>query len=83
LFYALLFYFKNNKAPSLTNVFAIIMSFAAIFKGLELVGNIIFNTNLNIGQLNDSKLLIILGGFAVSWIGTISCAGKFKNMKDN
>jgi hypothetical protein len=28
-------------------------------------------------------LLIILGGFAVSWIGTISCAGKFKNMKDN
>lgn len=83
LSYSAIFYSKNKKGPSLTHVFSIMTSSAAIFKGLELMLNVIFNSALNIGQLNDSKLIIILGGFAVSWVGASSCIGRFKSIEND
>jgi len=81
--YALSYYFKVKKAPSLVSSISVITATVAICKGAELVFNIIFNISLDIGQLNDSKLVIILGGFAVTWVGLSSCIGKFLKMGDD
>lgn len=82
IIYSLFHFSKTKLAPSLSDVFAVITSVAAIFFGSELVFNILFNSSLDIGQLKESKLVIMLGGIAVVWVGGTSCFDVFQKTRN-
>lgn len=80
IYYAYYYHKKNLKQANLTYIISIIMSSLGILKAIELIINIIFNSSLDVGQLRDSKILIIIGGFSIIWVGTTSCITRFKNI---
>ena len=72
LVYLSYFFVKFRTAPTLTNVFILITSVSASYFGFELVVNLIINDTLNLGDLEESKLVVMLGGVAVIWIAFAS-----------
>lgn len=75
--YALLDAFQQKRIPSLSDTLIVMTSVFALLKGGELVGNLIFNKIIVLGDLDSSKLVIVLGGVSIMWISFTTALRKF------
>ena len=72
--------YESKKLPLLTDLFAVMLSVAAAYSGIELCFLVLEGTK-TLGDFEDQRLLIVLGGIAVFWVALLTVITMFKQVK--
>lgn len=70
---------KTKKLPILTDVFSVMLSLAAGYSGFELC-YFVLEGSKQLGDFEDQKLVIILGGISVFWVSLTAIIAAVKQV---
>lgn len=67
LVFAIYVVVQRRELPNLVDVFQIVLAVAAISAGVSLCAKAL-TSRTKLGDLEDARLTVLLGGFAVAWV---------------
>ena len=72
--------YYSKRLPLLTDLFAVMLSVAAAYSGIDLC-YLVLEGSKKLGDFENQKLVIILGGLAVFWVALLTIISAFKQVQ--
>ena len=72
--------YVSKKLPILTDLFSVILAVAAAYSGIELCF-LSLDSAKSLGDFENQKLVIILGGVAVFWVSLLTVISSVNQVK--
>lgn len=71
---------SSSKLPNLADVFSVMLAVAAGYSGIDLC-YLVLEGSKSLGDFQDQKLVIILGGISVFWVSLTTVINNVKEVR--